>query len=71
LFDEADSAKKQLKSQIEALEDLIYATDREDIIAEIDAKIEEFKEELTTADSTIAAAQAAFNTIATQTLTLA
>lgn len=70
MFDEASEAKTQLQSQIVALEDLIYATDREDIIAEINAKIEEFKGELTTADSTIADAQATFNTIAEQKLDL-
>jgi hypothetical protein len=34
-FDEASNTKTNLEAQITTLEDLVYATDNEDIIAEI------------------------------------
>jgi hypothetical protein len=37
LYDNASRAKSELEGQITALEDFVYATDREDIIVEINA----------------------------------
>lgn len=65
-FDEARATKDALTIQIQTLEDLTYSYDDETILAEINAKIEEFRSEVTDAEAAIEDAQEAFNLIAEQ-----
>jgi chromosome segregation ATPase len=65
-FDEAKATKDALTIQIRTLEDLTHTYDDETILAEINAKIAEFTDEVTAAESAIEDAQEAFNLIAEQ-----
>jgi len=67
-FDEADSTKTSLESQIEVLNELLYTVVNPAIIEAINEKIVEFEGEITDAEAIIEAAQVAFNAIAEESI---
>jgi chromosome segregation ATPase len=67
-FDEADSTKTSLVSQIEVLNELLYTVTNPTIIEAINEKIVEFEGEITEAEAIIEEAQIAFNGIAEETI---
>jgi hypothetical protein len=67
-FDEADSTKTSLVSQIEVLNELLYTVTNPTIIEAINEKIVEFEGEITEAEAIIEEAQVAFNGIAEETI---
>lgn len=68
VFDEATAAKAALESQIELLNDILWSQNDDEIIEEINGRIEEFKNSIVEREAEINDAQEAFNYTAQQTL---